>query len=183
MTQILNELDISGVFEIVPDRLEDDRGFFARIFCQNELITVNKAKNILQMNISYTRKKGTIRGLHYQIPPFQEDKLVRCIKGSIYDVIVDLRKNSATYGKWISVTLHSSKLNSLYIPRGMAHGFQTLEDNCEVLYSHTEIHSPDSERGLKFSSKELGIVWPLPPKNLSKRDTNLPEFEKAKHEM
>lgn len=169
---------LSGSYEIQSDPVVDQRGSFARIFCQQELININKAQNILQMNLSFSSKKGTIRGMHYQRSPYQEDKLVRCLKGSIFDVLVDMRINSPTYGDWVGLEISEHKSNSIYVPKGFAHGFQTLENNCEVLYCHTEVHVPDAEAGFSYACSTVGIQWPLEPTHLSERDKNLPKFER-----
>ena len=172
----VNQLSLNGVFELTPFKNEDARGYFSRLFCQEELISINKAKNILQMNLSFSKDAGTIRGMHFQLAPYQEDKIVRCVKGSIFDVVVDIRLNSETYGQWIGLELNASKANSIYIPKGFAHGFQTLENNCEVLYCHTEMHAPEAESGFNSQCKKVGIKWPIAPKNLSQRDKNLKSF-------
>jgi len=175
----IRELKISGAYEFTADPKYDDRGFFVRVFCQNQLISVNNARNILQMNISYTKYRGTIRGMHYQRAPYQEDKFVRCIRGSVFDVIVDLRRESETFGRWESIKLTAHKMNAVYIPKGCAHGFQTLEDDCEILYCHSEIHAPAYEAGFKYDCDTVGIEWPIEPRNISRRDNALPKFGAA----
>ena len=172
----VSQLPLSGVFELTPAKKIDNRGYFSRLFCQEELISINRAKNILQMNLSFSKYAGTVRGMHFQLPPYQEDKIVRCIKGSIFDVVVDIRSNSKTHGQWTSLELSASKANSIYIPKGFAHGFQTLENECEVLYCHTEIHVPEAESGFNSQCEKIGIKWPKTPKNLSCRDKNLSSF-------
>ena len=172
----VNQLSLSGVFELIPFKNRDSRGYFSRLFCQEELISINKAKSILQMNLSFSKNAGTVRGMHFQLPPYQEDKIVRCVKGSIFDVVVDIRKNSKTYGHWASLELNSIKANSIYIPKGFAHGFQTLENNCEVLYCHTEVYVPEADSGFNSQCKKVGIKWPTTPKHLSHRDKNLGSF-------
>jgi dTDP-4-dehydrorhamnose 3,5-epimerase len=170
-------LPLAGAAEIRTDAHRDARGWFARLFCQNDLAAINGGRPIQQINLSHTLARGTIRGLHLQNPPHSEDKAVRCIRGRVFDVMVDLRSRSATFGQWYSIVLDSSTLNMVYIPRGFAHGFQTLEDNCEILYLHTEFHTPDAEAGYRFDSPELGIAWPLEVTELSERDKNLPCFD------
>lgn len=176
MSLKIQKLKIDGAVEYTTVKHLDERGFFARTFCQNELVDINNGKNIIQMNISHSKVRGTVRGMHIQMPPFQEDKIVRCISGAIFDVLVDCRESSKTYGQSTSVELSSTIMNAVYIPKGVAHGFQTLEDNTQVLYCHTEIHSPLSESGFRYDSEALGIQWPLPVSIISNRDKNLPKF-------
>ena len=178
-----SKLDLDGAFELKSKKKLDQRGWFARLFCQKELFLINKGKNIVQINSSYSKKKGTIRGLHFQKSPFQEDKVVRCISGEVFDVIVDIRANSKTFGQWRSLILSSKKMNALYIPKGFAHGFQTLTNNCQILYLHTEIHSSESEMGFHYASPELKIKWPLNPTDLSERDLKLEPFKVKKNDL
>jgi dTDP-4-dehydrorhamnose 3,5-epimerase len=172
-------LPLAGAAEITTKAAHDSRGWFARFFCQHDLAAVNGGRAIQQVNCSHTERRGTIRGLHFQRPPHAEDKVVRCIAGRIYDVMVDLRPESATYGQWHGIVLDSALRNMLYIPSGFAHGFQTLEDHCEVLYLHTEFHAPQSEAGYRHDSPWLNITWPLPVTELSPRDATLPSFDPA----
>ena len=127
-----SKLDLEGAFELSSKKKSDQRGWFVRFFCQNELFSINKGKNIVQINSSFSKRKGTIRGLHFQKSPFQEDKVARCISGEIFDVIVDVRPNSKTFGEWRSIILSSKKMNALYIPKGFAHGFISLEPNLTI---------------------------------------------------
>jgi dTDP-4-dehydrorhamnose 3,5-epimerase len=152
----------------------DMRGYFARLFCQEELRDWNRGRAIQQVNLSLTQTMGSIRGLHYQHPPKAEDKAIRCLRGRVFDVLVDLRRDSPTFMKWCSVELSAEALNMVYVPRGCAHGFQTLEPDCEMLYLHTEFYSPEHEGGVRFDSPRIGIEWPLPLADLSERDKNLP---------
>ena len=172
-----SKLDLEGAFELNSKKKSDQRGWFVRFFFQNELFSINKGKNIVQINSSFSKRKGTIRGLHFQKSPFQEDKVARCISGEIFDVIVDVRPNSKTFGKWRSIILSSKKMNALYIPKGFAHGFQTLTNNCQILYLHTEVHNSKSEMGFHYASPELNIKWPLNPTDLSERDLKLEPFK------
>ena len=172
-----SKLDLEGAFELSSKKKSDQRGWFVRFFCQNELFSINKGKNIVQINSSFSKRKGTIRGLHFQKSPFQEDKVARCISGEIFDVIVDVRPNSKTFGQWRSLILSSKKMNALYIPKGFAHGFQTLTNNCQILYLHTEVHNSKSEMGFHYASPELNIKWPLNPTDLSERDLKLEPFK------
>ena len=178
-----SELGLDGAYELQSKKKSDHRGWFVRLFCQNELFAINKGKNILPINSSFSKRKGTIRGLHFQKPPFQEDKIARCIQGEVFDVIVDVRPDSKTFGKWKSIILSSEKMNALYIPKGFAHGFQTLTNNCQILYLHTEVHSLESEMGFHYASSELKIKWPLKPTDLSERDLKLNPFEFKKNDL
>jgi dTDP-4-dehydrorhamnose 3,5-epimerase len=173
----INPLPLAGAAEIQCTPIQDDRGWFSRWFCQEELEELNLNRPIQQINSSLTVKKGAIRGLHFQFHPKMEDKIVRCLSGRVYDVIVDLRHDSATKGQWSSVTLDAGLQNMLYVPRGFAHGFQTLEENCQILYLHTEFHAPAQEGGFRYDSPCLGIDWPLEAAELSDRDRALPELE------
>ena len=165
----IKELKLKGAAELNIEKKKDDRGWFTRLFCQEELFPINKKRNILQINSSYSNKKGTIRGMHYQKKPFQEDKVVYCLLGEIFDVIVDIRPNSRTFGKWSSAILSSKKMNAVYVPKGFAHGYQTLSDQCQMLYLHTEVYNQKSESGFSFKSPNLSIRWPLNPTNVSKK--------------
>jgi dTDP-4-dehydrorhamnose 3,5-epimerase len=167
-----------GSAEIECTPYKDSRGWFTRYYCQEELKEINGDLNIVQINSSFTKLAGTIRGLHLQKSPHEEDKIVRCISGKIYDVILDNRKDSSTFGQWHGVVLDSEKMNMVYVPKGFAHGFQTLVSNCQVLYLHTQFHSPESEGGFHFNSPELNIHWPLDVTDLSDRDEKLEYFSK-----
>jgi len=168
------ETILQGAYLIVPDLLEDERGFFARTFCRREFEEKGLNPDIIQCNISFNKKKGTLRGMHYQVGPHGEVKLVRCTSGAIYDVIVDLRAESPTFRQWIAVELTAENHRMLYIPERFAHGFQTISDNTEVIYHHSVYYSPENERGLRFDDSILGITWPLPVAVISDRDQNHP---------
>lgn len=172
-------LPLAGAAELRTDPAHDARGWFARFFCQRTLLPENEGRSIQQINCSHTVHRGTVRGMHLQHPPHAEDKVVRCIRGKVYDVMVDLRRSSATFGRWHAVVLDAGELNMVYIPRGFAHGFQTLEDHCEILYLHTEFHVPEAEGGIRYNSPALGIPWPLSISNMSARDRELPIFDAA----
>ena len=178
-----SKLDLDGAFELKSKKKLDQRGWFARLFCQKELFLINKGKNIVQINSSYSKKKGTIRGLHFQKSPFQEDKVVRCISGEVFDVIVDIRANSKTFGQWRSLILSSKKMNAIYIPKGFAHGYQTLSNNCQILYFHTEFYKKESENGFSYNSPFLNIKWPLKITNISKKDSKLKDFHGDKSDL
>jgi dTDP-4-dehydrorhamnose 3,5-epimerase len=171
---IVHELPLAGAAEIESPPHRDHRGWFTRWFCQRELEQLNDGRSIQQINSSFTRRAGAVRGLHFQYPPAMEDKLVRCIAGRVFDVMVDLRKDSPTRGKWHALVLDAEEQKMVYIPRGFAHGFQTLVDGCQILYLHTEFHAPDREGGFRYDSPCLGIEWPIPVTELSDRDRNLP---------
>jgi len=154
----------------------DERGFFARAFCQHELAAHGLESSIAQANMSYNFKKGTLRGMHYQVPPHAEVKLVRCIAGAIWDVIVDLRPGSPTYKRWWGVELSAQNRKMLYVPQGFAHGYQSLADHSEVLYLVTEFYTPNAERGLRWNDPAFGIDWPLPDPILSPKDAAHPDY-------
>jgi dTDP-4-dehydrorhamnose 3,5-epimerase len=161
---------LAGAYLIELGLLEDERGFFARSFCQNEFRAHGLNPVVAQCNVSFNRKRGTLRGLHYQAEPLAEAKLVRCTRGAIWDVIVDLRKGSPTVRKSYSAELTAENRRALYVPVGFAHGFQTLEDDTEVLYQMSEFYHAESTRGVRWNDPALGIQWPLPNPVLSSRD-------------
>ena len=162
------ELKCSYIIEL--EKLEDERGFFSRSWDRNEFKEQGLNHNLVQCNISFSKKRGTLRGMHFQKKPFEETKLVRCTRGKIFDVIIDLRAESNTYKKWIGVELKSDDFKMLYIPEGFAHGFQTLEDNTEVFYQVSNWFSPEHERGIRWDDKELNIKWPIDNPIISKKD-------------
>lgn len=168
------QTEIPGLYEIELDIFSDDRGWFARTYCKKEFAAIGHEGEWTQLNHSFTVSKGAIRGLHYQVPPFSEAKMVRCIAGAIYDVAVDLRKGSPTFLKWHAVELSAENRKMLYIPPGMAHGFQTLMENCELIYHHTSYYTPGYEGGFKYDDPKLDIPWPLPLTDISERDLNHP---------
>ncbi len=154
------ETDLQGAFIIEPEKIEDERGFFARAYCENEFQSHKLNRRWVQSNISFNKQAGTLRGMHYQTEPHAEIKLVRCIRGGIFDVIVDLRKDSKTYLQWFALELTESNYRMLYIPKGFAHGFLTLNDNTEVFYQHSEFFAPAAGRGLRWNDPALAIKWP-----------------------
>jgi dTDP-4-dehydrorhamnose 3,5-epimerase len=162
------ELKCSYIIEL--EKLEDERGFFSRSWDRNEFKEQGLNHNLVQCNISFSKKRGTLRGMHFQKKPFEETKLVRCTRGKIFDVIIDLRAESNTYKKWIGMELKSDDFKMLYIPEGFAHGFQTLEDNTEVFYQVSNWFSPEHERGIRWDDKELDIKWPIDNPIISKKD-------------
>lgn len=168
------ETELKGALIIEPERLEDERGFFARVFCEHEFAAHGLETRLIQCNISFNRRKGTLRGMHYQAPPHEETKLVRCTMGAIYDVIVDLRPGSTTYRKWTAVELSADNHLMLYVPKGFAHGFQTLADNSEVFYQMSQFYVPDAARTLRWDDPAFGIVWPAASPVVSARDRSYP---------
>jgi dTDP-4-dehydrorhamnose 3,5-epimerase len=163
-------LEIKGAYLIDIDYMADDRGGFARTFCKDEFAQIGHTKEFVQLNQSWNNKKGTLRGMHYQVLPFKEIKLVRCVRGSVYDVIIDLRKGSPTFLKSAGIELSEQNKKMLYIPEGLAHGFQTLEDDSQLVYHHTEYYKPGFEAALHHADPALGIKWPLPVTAISDRD-------------
>jgi dTDP-4-dehydrorhamnose 3,5-epimerase len=173
---IFTPTKLAGAFLIQLDRKEDNRGFFARAWCKREFEAHGLASNLVQMNLSHTKLRGTIRGLHYQSQPFAETKALCCLRGALYDVIVDLRPDSPTYKDWMAVELTSAEHQMLYVPEGFAHGFQSLEDNTELLYLVTQFYSPEHERGVRYNDPAFTIDWPLEVRIISDKDRLWPDF-------
>jgi len=174
---LFKETKLSGAHIIEIDKKEDERGFFARSFCQQEFKKIGVDFNIAQSNISYNKKKGTLRGMHYQVVPHEEAKIVSCVGGAIYDVIVDLRKDSSTYCKWFAVELNAENYLSLYVPQGFAHGFQTLKDNTAVSYQMSEFYYPECARGARWDDAALRIGWPeVKTRIISDKDQKYSDF-------
>jgi dTDP-4-dehydrorhamnose 3,5-epimerase len=163
---------LSGVYIVKPNPIVDNRGFFVRTYCKQEFLSIGFDKNFVQFNHSFNLSKGTIRGLHFQKPPYAEKKYVRCVNGSIFDVVVDIRKDSPTYLQYFNVELSFFNMLGLIIPEGCAHGFQVLEDNTSIIYHHSEFYHPNSEKGLRYDDPVLSIHWPLEVKHISDRDKN-----------
>ena len=174
---IFTETELKGAFIVKPEPHRDKRGLFMRTFCKKEFREIGHLKEFVQFNHSITEKKGTIRGMHFQYPPSAEIRLIRCIRGEVYDVIVDLRKNSSTYLKHISINLSEENRMMIYIPEGFAHGFQTLQHNTQLVYYHTSYYSPPDLGGLLYCDPVIGIKWPLESVNLSDRDQNNPTID------
>ena len=172
------ETELKGSYIIELEKLEDERGFFTRIWDKKKMQDKGLYSDLVQMSFSFTKKKGTLRGMHFQKKPFEETKLVRCTRGKIFDVIIDLRPESNTYKKWIGVELKSDDLKILYIPEGFAHGFQTLEDDTEVFYQMSNWFSPEHVRGIRWNDKEFDIKWPIKCSIISKKDTTYEDFTK-----
>ena len=167
---IFTETSLKGSYVIDLELFTDERGWFARTFCKNEFAQIGHNKEWVQFNHSFTKEQGTIRGMHYQLPPFTEIKQVRCIAGAVYDVIVDLRKDSATFLQWIGIELSAENKKMVYIPEGFAHGFQTLTANCELIYHHSQFYKPGVEGGIKYNDPAVQIEWPQLVTNISGRD-------------
>jgi dTDP-4-dehydrorhamnose 3,5-epimerase len=167
-------LPLQGAYIIEPNLFADHRGKFSRLFCQEELKQIGHDKPIVQINHSLTKQIGTVRGMHYQKPPKAEIKMVQCLKGEVFDVLVDLRKNSLTFLKWHGEILSANNMKMMYIPEGFAHGFQVLENNSELLYFHTEFYNSPYEAGIRYNDPEINIEWLLEPVNVSEKDQNYP---------
>jgi dTDP-4-dehydrorhamnose 3,5-epimerase len=174
-----NATKIEGCFEINLHAIEDDRGGFARVFCQKEALPYIGQVNFVQINHSINHKKGTFRGMHFQNTPFAEGKLIRCIAGSVMDFVLDIRKNSPTFLKWISFELSAKNQKMVYIPKGVAHGFQTLEDTTELLYHHTQYYNKRAEGGICFNDPSVNIILPLPIGSISEKDKTYHLIEKS----
>ncbi|MDH4098947.1 MAG: dTDP-4-dehydrorhamnose 3,5-epimerase [Nitrospirota bacterium] len=171
------ETMLKGVWVIDLEPIEDERGFFARSWCAKEFEEHGLNPRLAQCNISFNLKKGTIRGMHYQAAPFEEVKLVRCIRGAIFDVVIDLRPDSPTYTQWVGVELTEENRKALYVPEKFAHGFQTLIDNTEVFYQMSEFYHPDCARGVRWDDSVFGIEWPDQISRIvSPQDSNFPSF-------
>jgi dTDP-4-dehydrorhamnose 3,5-epimerase len=171
------ELALSGAFLIELDRIEDERGFFARTFCRDEFAEHGLATEIVQANTAFNRRKGTLRGMHFQAAPHEEAKLVRCTRGAVYDVIVDLRRDSPTFTRWVSVELTVENDTMLYAPEGFAHGYQTLEDETETSYLMSQRYEPSAGRGVRWDDPAFGIEWPDEgDRTINERDRTWPDF-------
>jgi dTDP-4-dehydrorhamnose 3,5-epimerase len=174
---IFRETKISGAFIIEVQCLEDERGFFGRSFCRNEFAERGLNPEVAQCNISLNRCAGTLRGMHYQDAPHAEEKLIRCTRGSLYDVVVDLRRESPTHKQWLALELSADHWRMLYIPKGCAHGFLTLADNTEIVYQMSEFYHPESGRGVRWNDPAFGIEWPQRNRvMMSDRDRSWPDY-------
>lgn len=172
----LTELKLKGLFLVEMSPHRDERGFFARSWCVREFAEAGLDNNLVQCNVSFNTQRGILRGMHFQKRPHEESKLVRCTRGRIFDVAVDIRPDSPTFGHWHGLELSADNHRALYIPGGFAHGFQTLEDNCEVFYQMGEFYHPECQGGLLWSDESVGIQWPLPDPLLSPRDQMHPKL-------
>ncbi|MBT7690636.1 MAG: dTDP-4-dehydrorhamnose 3,5-epimerase [Gemmatimonadales bacterium] len=172
---IIQPTPLAGAYTVALERREDERGFFARAFCRDEFTAAGIEPDLAQANLSYNRLKGTLRGLHYQVPPYRETKLVRCVAGSLFDVIVDVRPESPTYREWFGVELSAANQLAVFVPRGFAHGLVTLQDDTSVFYMASEFYAPDSEAGLRWDDPRIGIDWPIEPTVISEKDRAWPD--------
>ncbi|MBU1152810.1 dTDP-4-dehydrorhamnose 3,5-epimerase [bacterium] len=179
---IFAETKLKGAFIIELEKVEDERGFFVRTFCQKEFEKHSLNPRIVQCNLSFNKKKGALRGMHYQVSPHEEAKLVSCIQGAIYDVIIDLRPDSPTYCQWFAIeltarcSLLTAHYKTLYIPEGFAHGFQTLEENTVVFYQMSWFYHPECAKGVRWNDPVFGIEWPDDVRAISDRDQQFPNF-------
>lgn len=171
------ETKLKGAFVIELEKYSDDRGFFSRAWCQKEFKEQGINSQFVQANIGFSKNSGTIRGIHYQIAPFEEAKLVRCIRGAIFDVVLDLRPELPSFKQWFGVELSDENRKMLYVPEGCAHGYQTLVDNTEVFYQVSQVYSPESERGIRWNDPEFDIEWPIDEDLvISEKDQNWSDF-------
>jgi dTDP-4-dehydrorhamnose 3,5-epimerase len=168
---------LAGLFEIQRKQLTDERGFLSRLFCSNEFNEIGHKSPFVQVNQTSTRKKGTVRGMHFQFLPYAESKLITCIKGEVFDVAVDIREDSKTFLQCHSVVLSESNLKGLYVPEGFAHGFQTLTDDCQLIYLHSNFYNSSFEGALNPFDSRLGIKWPLEVTKISERDASHPMID------
>jgi dTDP-4-dehydrorhamnose 3,5-epimerase len=177
------ETKLPGAFVIEPERHDDDRGFFARTFCREEFVTRGLNPNVAQCDVSFNKRKGTLRGMHYQVAPTAEAKLVRCTAGAIFDVIIDIREYSTTFRQHLAVELSAGTGKMLYVPEGFAHGFQTLVDNTEVFYQMSHPYAPECARGVRWDDPSFGIEWPSAERIILERDRNYPDFATCRVEL
>jgi dTDP-4-dehydrorhamnose 3,5-epimerase len=172
----LNELPLTGAYQIEIEAISDERGFFARTWCKETARLLGLDPHLEQCSISYNLRKGTLRGMHFQRDPYGEAKLVRCTRGAIYDVLLDLRPQSATFKNWVGVELSADNYQMVYIPPGLAHGFITLADDSEVFYQISQPYRPEASAGVRWNDPAFSIAWPMVPTVLSERDQSYPEF-------
>lgn len=174
---IFHETKLPGVFEVHLEPKTDERGFFARTWCQKEFADQGLNTCLAQCSVSFNTRKGTLRGMHYQEAPYAECKLVRCTQGAIYDVVVDLRPDSATFKQWIAVLLTAENRSMVYVPEGCGHGFLTLEDDTEIFYQISQFYNADSARGVRWDDPAFQIAWPEKVEVISERDRTYPDFQ------
>jgi dTDP-4-dehydrorhamnose 3,5-epimerase len=170
---------VEGVFLVHVEPKTDERGFFARTWCQNEFVNSGLSPRLAQCSISFNRRRGTLRGMHFQAEPYPEAKLVRCTRGAIYDVVIDLRPDSQTFREWTGVELTAENRHMLYVPEGCGHGFLTLQDETEVFYQISEFYHPELARGVRWNDSTFQIVWPGPVEVISERDRSYPDFQEV----
>ncbi len=171
------ETPLGGAYLVEPEPHRDERGFFARTWCRSEFESQGLNPNLAQCSVSFNSRRGTLRGLHYQAAPHEEAKLVRCVRGSIYDLIVDVRPGSPTFKRWFAAELSAANMRMLYVPEGFAHGFQTLEDDTEVFYQISEFYRPEASRGIRWDDPAFDFRWPAAERTMSERDRLFPDFE------
>ncbi len=172
---------MGGAYIVELEKRGDERGFFARAFCRNEFRDRGLQSVFVQINDSLSVHRATLRGMHYQLPPFAETKIVRCIRGSLWDCIVDLRRESSTFGQWFGDTLSAENRKMMYVPKGFAHGFISLEPNTEAFYLVDEFYAPEHERGLRWNDPKFNIQWPMQPEVISPKDANAHDFDPNWH--
>jgi dTDP-4-dehydrorhamnose 3,5-epimerase len=174
------ETPLAGAFVVDVEKRADSRGFFARAWCQREFEEHGLSTELVQCNLSFNERRGTLRGMHYQAPPHEEVKLIRCTRGAVYDVIVDLRPGSRTYKQWFGVELSAENRRTLYVPAGFAHGYQTLEDGSETFYQVSAFYAPEAEGGVRWDDPAFRIKWPdVAERTISDKDANWPDFERS----
>ncbi len=178
---IFNATPIPGTYLIELERRGDERGFFARAFCEREFATHGLISQFVQVNNSFSARRGTLRGMHYQLAPKAETKLVRCVRGALYDVVLDLRRDSPTFGKSFGAELTAENRRMMYVPKGLAHGFITLADETEAFYFVDEFYAPDCERGVRWDDPQFSLWWPMAPAVLSDKDAGQRDFDPAWH--
>ncbi len=176
-----SETPLKSAYLIDLEKRSDDRGFFARLFCEREFGQQGLETRFVQVNNSLSTQRGTLRGMHYQLPPFGEVKVVRCVRGALFDVIVDLRPKSPTYKKWFGAELTAENRTMMYVPVGFAHGFLTTSDDAEALYLVSSPYAQEAERGMRYNDPEIGILWPFEPTVVSAKDTAHPDFSEQHH--
>ncbi|MBF2048599.1 MAG: dTDP-4-dehydrorhamnose 3,5-epimerase [Elainella sp. C42_A2020_010] len=177
---LFTPVKLDGAYIIEPERFEDERGFFARTWCKREFMAHQLNPTLVQCNVSFNTREGTLRGMHFQLSPFAEAKLVRCTQGAIYDVIVDLRPDSDTFQQWIAVELTADNRKALYVPEGFAHGFQTLRDSTEVFYQMSEFYALEYAQGFRWNDPQFNIDWPKPVSVISKRDQDYANYSSTR---
>lgn len=178
---MFTETPLRGAFLVDLERRGDERGFFARAFCEREFAAQGLATRFVQVNDSLTAQRGTLRGMHYQLAPKAETKLVRCVRGALYDVVLDLRRDSPTFGRSFGAELTADNRRMMYVPKGFAHGFVTLTDDVEAIYLVDEFYAPEHERGIRWDDPRFGIAWPIRPVVVSDKDRAHPDFDPAWH--
>jgi dTDP-4-dehydrorhamnose 3,5-epimerase len=175
------ETPLAGAFVIELEPRSDDRGFFARVFCEHEFAAAGLEFQFVQINNSLSSRRGTLRGLHYQLPPYAEIKVVRAVSGTLWDVILDLRPESPSFGRWYGIELSAENRRMMYVPQGFAHGFMTLTDNAEALYMVSATYNQEAERGVRWNDPRFNIQWPIEPETISVKDGAHPDFDPTHH--